>query len=224
MRPGPELVIRAAIIGCLLIAIFGYAISAGAAPIVQSNIPPEVANSASDSATNGAIDASSNQTAAGAQTKNTKTKKQAKTQKSGQGCRVSDQFPNSILQWCSLISNYANQRSLPPDLVAAVMLQESGGDPSAYSSSGAVGLLQVMPRDGLASNFYCGNGPCFSSRPTIQELQDPEFNIDYGTGMLANLISRFGNYRDALKAYGPKDMGYYYADLVLSIYQNYGKS
>jgi len=48
---------------------------------------------------------------------------------------------------------------LPEALIAAVILQESGGDPSAYSSSGAVGLMQVMPRDGIAAEFMCVNGP-----------------------------------------------------------------
>ena len=102
------------------------------------------------------------------------------------------------------------------------MLQESGGQAEAYSHSGAVGLLQVMPRDGIAANFTCVAGPCFASRPTIDELQDPEYNIEYGTGMLANLTAKFGSYRDALRAYGPMDMGYAYADKVLNIYENYG--
>lgn len=100
------------------------------------------------------------------------------------------------------------------------MLQESAGKADAYSKSGAVGLMQVMPRDGKAATFMCINGPCFADRPSSQELFDPEFNIAYGTRMLADLIRRFGNVRDALKAYGPKDVGYYYADIVLNIHRS----
>ena len=107
-------------------------------------------------------------------------------------------------------------------MIAALIWQESGGNPVAYSSSGAVGLMQVMPRDGLAANFICANGPCFASRPTIEELQDPKFNVKYGTAMLAGLLERSGSLRDALKSYGPMDVGYYYADKVLAIYQKYG--
>jgi soluble lytic murein transglycosylase-like protein len=106
-------------------------------------------------------------------------------------------------------------------LIAAVILQESGGNSMAYSSSGAVGLMQVMPRDGLAAQFQCVNGPCFASRPAIAELQDPAYNIEYGTRMLAGLVSRTGEVREALKAYGPMDRGYSYADTVLAIYENY---
>ncbi len=100
-------------------------------------------------------------------------------------CPIGAAYPASIQQWCSLITRYANENGLEPDLVAAVMLQESGGNPDAYSSSGAVGLMQVMPRDGIAASFQCNGRPCFSNRPSMEELFDPEFNIEYGTRMLA---------------------------------------
>lgn len=138
-------------------------------------------------------------------------------------CRVSDRFPPNILQWCNLITRYAEKNNLSPDLIAALIVQESGGKPLAYSHSGAVGLMQVMPRDGIAIKFMCKNGPCFASRPTIAELQDPEYNISYGTRMLAGLYNRFGNMRDALKSYGPMDVGYSYADKVLAIEKRYGQ-
>lgn len=135
-------------------------------------------------------------------------------------CSISSSYPQSIQQWCGLIERYARESGLDPNLVSAVMLQESAGKPDAYSKSGAVGLLQVMPRDGKASGFMCVNGPCFADRPSMDELFDPEFNIAYGTRMLSNLIGRFGSVRDALKAYGPKDVGYYYADIVLGIFNS----
>lgn len=137
------------------------------------------------------------------------------------GCEVSQAFPDKVRRWCEPITRHAQSNELPPDLIAALIWQESGGNPSAYSHSGAVGLMQVMPRDGIAANFVCQNGPCFASRPTIQELEDPEFNIEYGTRMLAGLVKRFGSLRDGLKAYGPMDVGYAYADIVLGLYQDY---
>lgn len=139
----------------------------------------------------------------------------------GDACSLPNSYPDSIRQWCGWIEKYANEAGLEPRLVAAVMLQESGGKADAYSKSGAVGLMQVMPRDGLAAEFMCSGRPCFSSRPSMDELFDPEFNISYGTRMLAALVSRHGSVREALHAYGPMDMGYRYADLVLSIYENY---
>ena len=143
------------------------------------------------------------------------------TEESITGCSISSNYPQSILQWCSPIIEEANKFNMDPNFIAAVMLQESGGDPNAYSLSGAVGLMQIMPKDGIAEKFMCINGPCFANRPSTQELFNPEFNIEYGVSMLSNLYGKFGSWRDALKAYGPMDVGYYYADLVIDVYENY---
>ncbi|MBE0686749.1 MAG: lytic transglycosylase domain-containing protein, partial [Anaerolineaceae bacterium] len=129
-------------------------------------------------------------------------------------CKISSLYPQEIQQWCDLIDMNAETYSLDSNLIAAVMLQESGGDKDAYSKSGAVGLMQIMPNDGVAANFMCINGPCFSNRPGLDELFNPEFNIEYGSRMLINLFGKYGNWRDALKAYGPMDFGYQYADIV----------
>lgn len=139
-------------------------------------------------------------------------------------CALSERYPKKIRQWCDLIVEHANKRGLPPDLVAALIWQESGGNPSAYSHSGAVGLMQIMPRDGIAASFMCANGPCFHNRPNSDELTDPAFNISYGTKMLAGLVNKNGSLREALKSYGPMDVGYYYADKVLGIYHQYGSN
>jgi len=136
-------------------------------------------------------------------------------------CLPGSRYPENITRWCDLILESAEQSGLAVDLIAALMLQESGGDPLAYSVSGAVGLLQVMPRDGLAEAFQCINGPCFASRPSIDELQDPQFNLMYGSQMLSGLLNRAGDLREALKAYGPMDVEYAYADTVLAIREKY---
>ncbi len=137
------------------------------------------------------------------------------------GCSLGSAFPENIRQWCDLIEKYSSQYGVDPNLVASVMLQESGGNANAVSKSGAIGLLQVMPSDGIAAGFQCINGPCFASRPSTQELTNPDFNIDYGVRMLAGLIQKYGDVREALRAYGPMDMGYSYADLILSILNRY---
>ncbi len=147
--------------------------------------------------------------------------KSGEAKSGGGGCSISAAYPDAIQQWCEIIERYAGENNLDPNLLAAVMLQESGGNPSAYSKSGAVGLLQVMPKDGLASSFMCVNGPCFSSRPSMEELYDPEFNVSYGARMLAGLVQKYGDVREALYKYGPNNMGYRYADIILSIFERY---
>jgi hypothetical protein len=136
-------------------------------------------------------------------------------------CSLNRGLPSEVRQWCDLIETFAGEYGLPPGLIAAVIMQESYGDPLAYSKSGAVGLMQVMPRDGLAAEFQCESGPCFADRPTIAELQEPSFNINFGTRMLANLYMKHGSYREALFRYGPINMGYKYADIVLGLWESY---
>lgn len=139
-------------------------------------------------------------------------------------CAISGQFPLNVTRWCRSITTHARQNNLPPDLVAALIWLESGGNAIAYSQSGAVGLMQVMPRDGLAADFVCSGKPCFAQRPSIRELRNPEYNIQYGTQMLQSLVAKHGgNYREALREYGPIDVGYSYADDVLSLYRRYGE-
>jgi soluble lytic murein transglycosylase-like protein len=192
MRNGPSLVIRGTFMGSAALSLLCWFL-AGQVKFSPSN---EVAYAAASSQTD-------------------------ENKAQSNNCLVSLSYPYGILQWCEVITQQATQVDLPPDLIAAVILMESGGDDSAYSGSGAVGLMQVMPRDGIAASFECINGPCFASRPTIEELLQPEFNVEYGSQMLAGLVSNLGSTREALKAYGPMDVDYSYADRVLSIYENY---
>ena len=135
--------------------------------------------------------------------------------------QLSVKYPQSIQKWLGEIEYSADKFGLDPNLIAAVMLQESGGQPTVISTSGAVGLMQIMPRDGIASSFICGDNPCFKNRPSANELLDPSYNIDFGTRLLSGLLKTSGSTRNALKAYGPMDVGNYYADIVLSIYSSY---
>jgi len=204
MRLGPWLVVRGLIFGNMIVILLTSVLSANASspsPMVQAGAPLAARQEALHVIQQSKVD-----------------KPLAR-----EACDVSSAFPESVRQWCSIITRMAQDQGLPPDLIAAVIWQESGGDPQAVSHSGAVGLMQVMPRDGTASSFTCVNGPCFSGRPHSDQLRDPEFNVQYGASMLARLFERHGNLRDALKAYGPMDGGYSYADRVLELYRQYGQ-
>ncbi len=206
---GPKFVLLGATIAALALSLFLYNVSAGA------NYPQIVASDPAQTPIEPQVET-------GALPAEAKTISQAQPAEVEEECAVSPKFPDNVRQWCDLISHYAAKRNLPPDLVAALIWQESGGKPAVYSHSGAVGLMQIMPKDGTAATFMCVNGPCFANRPSSVELEDPEFNISYGTKMLAGLSARTGDLREALKSYGPMNVGYYYADKVLSLYQGYG--
>jgi len=200
MQFGPKLIIPSAILASLILSMGLFVVTAGASlPTTQAPGSYNGQTITSDIVSSGIVI------------------------EDPSACTVSEKYPANIIKWCPLITNFAQKTELPPDLIAAVILQESAGNHLAYSNSGAVGLMQVMPRDGLAKSFTCSGGPCFRNRPSTNELQDPAFNIQFGTRMLKNLKAKLGTYRDALKAYGPMDVGYDYADRVMQIYQRYRK-
>lgn len=106
---------------------------------------------------------------------------------------------------------------MDPDLVAAVMTVESAGDPNAVSYAGAVGLMQVMPRE-----------TGFPSRPPAARLLEPDFNLGTGVHILATEIQwAGGDVRKGLMAYydgrrralNPLPRTTAYADKVLTRYR-----
>ncbi len=197
------IVIPAVFIGCLVVIWVGT-VAAANMPSQELLAPTQTAIAENDASAAENGPDSNNQTA------------------QNSSCSLSASYPANIRQWCNLIEAAAQDTGLPAGLIAALIVQESGGDPMAYSSSGAVGLMQVMPRDGIAAEFMCVNGPCFASRPTIAELEDPAYNIQYGSNYLAGLVEKHGSFREALFRYGPMNIGYHYADLVLSIWEKFG--
>jgi soluble lytic murein transglycosylase-like protein len=92
--------------------------------------------------------------------------------------RLTARVPAQIRRWEPLILKAARKHDVDPALIAAVMMTESSGNPTAISPMGAVGLMQVL------------NGP-----------PDPEENIDIGVQMLSSHLRRFGSIDLALAAY-----------------------
>jgi soluble lytic murein transglycosylase-like protein len=142
-------------------------------------------------------------------------------------CALANRVTNETIQerwravrkWCPAIMQASAANQLDPNLIAAVIWVESSGNPKAMSASGAVGLMQVMPRDGLGATYSCPDGPCFANRPTIAQLKNPSYNVAYGSQLLADNLERTDSLRDALRDYGPFDVGYEYADHILYIYE-----
>jgi len=79
------------------------------------------------------------------------------------------------------ISAAAADAGLPPALVRAVIVVESGFNPRAISRRGAIGLMQLLPA--TARRYGAFNA------------FDPDQNIRAGTKYLAELVTRFGSDR-----------------------------
>lgn len=58
---------------------------------------------------------------------------------------LTSMFAPSVQRWAPMIEAAGERAALPPVLIATVVQIESCGDPTARSSAGALGLMQVMP-------------------------------------------------------------------------------
>jgi soluble lytic murein transglycosylase-like protein len=87
-----------------------------------------------------------------------------------------------------LINANAKEHEVKPEVLRAVMEQESGFRPCAVSSKGAQGLMQLMPET--------------SDELGVQDPFDPKENVSAGAKYLKQLIDKYkGDLAKALGAY-----------------------
>lgn len=80
-------------------------------------------------------------------------------------------------RYANLIDATARQYRLVPELLHAVIRTESAYDPSAVSSAGAIGLMQLMP--GTAARY------------NVSDIWDPADNLRGGAAYLRDLLQMF---------------------------------
>ena len=114
---------------------------------------------------------------------------------------VANAVIDTIYRWVfpekyhSIVNKYAEQHSVPEQLVFAIIKVESNFDPSVVSSAGAMGLMQMLP------STYEWLTTKLGDNYSKDDLYDPETNIRYGTYYLQYLYSRFGTWEKAIIAY-----------------------
>jgi soluble lytic murein transglycosylase len=100
------------------------------------------------------------------------------------------------LRYSEYVRVHAREHDLDPALLAAVIYQESKFRPSAQSSSGAIGLMQLTPSTAQGIAIRTGGHGFVTS-----DLYNPEINIRYGAWYLANLFKKYHSERLVLAAY-----------------------
>lgn len=104
------------------------------------------------------------------------------------------------LSYPSYITTHAKNYDVPPELVAAVIYQESRFNPKARSSAGATGLMQLTPETARGIAVHTGG-----TKFRTSDLTNPEINIRYGTWYLARMHRKYASHGNgwqlALAAY-----------------------
>ena len=108
-----------------------------------------------------------------------------------------------------MIDDIATRSGVDPNIVKAIIKEESNGNPNAVGDGGeSIGLMQIQPKWHRAKIEELG----------IVNLYDPQENVILGCSILSDLYDKYGNYEDALSVYnsGNTEDGKAYAERILS--------
>jgi soluble lytic murein transglycosylase-like protein len=139
--------------------------------------------------------------------------------------KTSSRHPLTPDRYAPLLEKAAREHSLDRALLQAMIATESGFDPHAVSSKGAVGLMQLMPET--------------ARRYGVRNRYDPAENIQGGAKYLRDLMRKFNNDlsltlaaynagEDAIIQYGNRIPPYretlQYVPRVLTLYRQYQRN
>jgi soluble lytic murein transglycosylase len=96
----------------------------------------------------------------------------------------------------TIVRTHARNYDIDAALLAAVIYQESKFRADAQSSSGAIGLMQLLPDTARGIAIRTG-GTQFQTA----DLYNPDINVRYGCWYLRHLFEKYGDEETALAAY-----------------------
>ena len=100
------------------------------------------------------------------------------------------------LRYELIVRSHSRNYRLDPALLASVIYTESKFSADARSSSGAIGLMQLLPGHGEGDRRPHRR----VALPRLRPLH-PEINVRYGSWYLRHLLDKYGDERTALAAY-----------------------
>jgi hypothetical protein len=87
--------------------------------------------------------------------------------------------PMPVADLDKLVEENSQQQGVKPELIRAVIAEESGARPCAVSGKGAEGIMQLMP----ATSEQFG----------VKDPFDPRQNVEAGTKLLKQLLVKYNN-------------------------------
>jgi membrane-bound lytic murein transglycosylase C len=88
-----------------------------------------------------------------------------------------------------IVTKYANQYNIEPELILSVIHVESYFNPKAISHANAIGLMQLVPSSGGQDSYEYVYGK--SQQPSRRFLFDSDNNINLGTAYLKILMTKY---------------------------------
>ncbi|WP_367682213.1 transglycosylase SLT domain-containing protein [Buchnera aphidicola] len=92
----------------------------------------------------------------------------------------------TVEHWDTLVKKASKKYHVEEKLIKSIIYVESSGNPYAKSKSNAIGLMQIKP---LAAGLEVYRLKGKKNPPSIEELYNPEINIDIGTSYI-NLLQK----------------------------------
>lgn len=100
------------------------------------------------------------------------------------------------VKYQDIVSESCEKYGVEPELVYAIIKSESNFDENAKSAAGAYGLMQITADTFKWLQIYTGD-----SNLSIQDLLNPQININYGTMLISMLKNKYFSEEVALCAY-----------------------
>lgn len=101
------------------------------------------------------------------------------------------------IKYSEYVEKYSQQYNVDPYLIYAVIKTESGFKPDVVSNVGATGLMQIMQESFDWIKFKKNE----KNDIQYEDMNNPEYNIEYGTYLISILLDEYGDLYTAAAAY-----------------------